>query len=145
LAFDIKRAIRLGGALMSRIAVFAILLTLAGAPAFARDPAIGVWQTEPDRKSLISHIEIRQCGEYICGRILKAFNTSGQEVSTPNIGKELFWDMVPHGDGGYSNGTAWVPLMNITVRASMQLAGSRLKVRACKGPVCETLSWSRVK
>jgi uncharacterized protein (DUF2147 family) len=130
---------------MGRIAVYAVLLTLFAAPAFARDPAIGIWQTEPDRKNLISHIEIRACGTKICGRILKAFNAAGQQVSTPNIGKELFWDMVPHGDGGYSNGTAWVPLLNVTVKASMELRGSRLKVRACKGPVCETLSWARVQ
>jgi uncharacterized protein (DUF2147 family) len=128
---------------MKRILAISFSLGLAG---FAwADPAEGIWQTEPDRKNLISYIEIRQCGDRICGRILKAFDRTGKEVRTPNIGKELFWGMVPHGDGGYSDGTAWVPLLDVKVRASMQLTGGRLKIRACKGPVCETLNWTRIR
>jgi uncharacterized protein (DUF2147 family) len=120
------------------------LFSLVAVPV-AADPAVGIWQTEPDRKNLISHIEIRDCGEAVCGRILRAFDQQGQEVETPNIGKELFWDMVPQGDGAYANGTAWVPLLDVQVEASMVLSGSNLQIEACKGAVCENLTWVRVQ
>ena len=127
---------------MLRSVVFALSLATAGLA--QADPVIGLWQTPPDRKDLISHIEVRACGTKICGRIKSAFNAQGQKVSTPNVGKELFWDMVPHGDGAYSNGTAWVPLLNVTVKGSMTLRGNRLVVRGCKGPICDTQTWTRL-
>ncbi len=124
------------------VAVFALL---AAGPAFASDPAVGLWQTEPDRKDLISHIEIRECGTALCGKILTAFDESGQKVMTKNVGKELFWDMVPEGAGAYAGGTVWVPLLNVQARATMQLSGDRLKVRGCKGLVCDGQVWMRVR
>ena len=129
---------------MMRRILLQLVLCLAPFAALA-DPVVGIWQTPPDRKDLISHIEVRQCGAKICGRILRAFDRSGKVVSTPNIGKELFWDMISHGDGAYSNGTAWVPLLNVTVKGSMTLSGNRLTVRGCKGPVCDTQVWTRVR
>lgn len=117
----------------------------AGSPAFADDPAVGLWQTEPDRKELISHIEVRECGAALCGKVKTAFNMSGETVMTKNVGKELFWDMSPEGGGAYGGGTVWVPLLNVEARATMQLAGDSLQVRACKGPVCDGQVWTRVK
>ncbi|MEO8531576.1 MAG: DUF2147 domain-containing protein [Deltaproteobacteria bacterium] len=122
------------------VVVFALHAGLAGA-----DPAVGLWQTPPDRKDLTSHIAVRLCGAKLCGTIIAAFDPTGKQVQTPNIGKELFWDMTPHGDGGYSNGTAWVPLLNVQVRASMTLSGNRLTVRGCKGPICDTQVWTRLQ
>jgi uncharacterized protein (DUF2147 family) len=129
---------------MTRLWLLLFALVLQAGGVFA-DPAVGLWQTPPDRKNLTSHIAVRLCGAKICGRIVSAFDPSGKSVSTPNIGKELFWNMTPHGDGGYSNGTAWVPLLNVQVRASMNLSGNRLVVRGCKGPVCDTQTWTRLK
>ena len=120
--------------------VFALVASLAQA-----DPAVGLWQTPPDRKNLTSHIAVRLCGAKICGRIKAAFDPAGKQVQTPNVGKELFWNMTPHGDGAYSDGTAWVPLLNVQVRASMTLSGNRLTVRGCKGPICDTQIWTRLK
>ena len=128
-----------------RSIIAAMMLLLAAAPAFAADPAIGLWQTEPDRKDLISHIQIRPCGESLCGKILTAFDMSGQKVTTKNVGKELFWDMSPNGGGTYVGGTVWVPLLNVQAKATMQLSGNTLKVRACKGLICDGQVWMRVQ
>jgi uncharacterized protein (DUF2147 family) len=116
---------------------------LAVGPALA-DPVVGTWLTPPDRKDLTSHIEIRTCGPALCGKVLRAFDPSGQEVTTKNVGKELFWDMQPEGNGQYAGGTVWVPLLNINAKGSMALAGDRLTVKGCKLAACEEFVWSRV-
>ncbi len=128
-----------------RLFLAGAFLLLGVLPAFAADPAVGLWQTEPDRKDLISHIEVRECGANLCGRIQVAFNQSGQQVMTKNIGKELFWDMVPQGGGAYAGGTVWVPLLDVRAAATMQISGDTLKVRACKALICDGQVWTRVR
>lgn len=119
-----------------------LVLSLTGA-ARAGDAALGLWLTEVDRKGLRSHIQIRTCGANLCGRIIAAFDASGAKVATPNIGKELFWDLEPQGGGLYENGGVWIPLVNLRGVASMWFVGAKLKVRACKGPACATQIWTR--
>ena len=121
------------------------LALLAAGPAQAADPVFGIWKTEADRKSLTSHIRIAPCGDRICGTVLRAFDASGTEVSTPNVGKRLFWDIQPLGNGAYGNGTVYVPLLDITAKAGMTLSGNTLKVQGCKGPVCDGQTWTRVQ
>ncbi len=130
---------------MMRIGLIAVGMAFFAMRVWAGDPAIGLWQTPPDRKDLISHIEVRECGGDLCGRIKVAFDSSGQQVVTPNIGKELFWDMSPIGDGSYAGGTVWVPLLNVRAQATMRLAGDQLHVRACKALVCDGQVWARVR
>ncbi|MEJ6707693.1 MAG: hypothetical protein QNK92_02565 [Amylibacter sp.] len=64
-----------------------LLALLALALPAAADPAVGLWKTEPDRKNLISHIQICQCSANLCGKIVKAFDPTGKEVRTKNVGK----------------------------------------------------------
>lgn len=124
------------------IVILSTLLSFA-LPA-AADPAIGLWKTEPDRKNLTSHIQIRQCGANLCGKIVKAFDPSGKEVKTKNVGKELFWGVQPQGNGTYKDGTVIVPLLNVKAKANMQLQGRKLKVTGCKGRVCDGQTWTRI-
>ena len=86
----------------------------ASAPAYAKDSIVGVWQTEPDRKELTSHIEVAPCGTGYCGRVLRAFDPTGAEVTTRNIGRMLFWDMKPQDNGTFGGGAAYVPILNVT-------------------------------
>lgn len=123
------------------IVILSTLLTLA-MPA-AADPAVGLWKTEPDRKNLTSHIQIRQCGPNLCGKVVKAFDPSGKEVKTKNVGKELFWGVKPAGNGTYKDGTVVVPLLNVKAKANMKLQGSKLKVTGCKGAICDGQTWTR--
>ena len=117
------------------------------APVFADDLAIaGIWRTEPDRKNLVSHIQIAACGARYCGTVLKAFNPAGQSVQTPNIGKRLFWDMTAQPDGSLSGGTFWVPLLDLkTNQASLTPHGNTLSVIGRKGPMSAKQIWTRVK
>ena len=118
----------------------------ASAPAYAKDSIVGLWQTEPDRKELTSHIEVTACGAGYCGRVLRAFDPSGTEVKTRNIGKMLFWDMKPQADGTFGGGAAYVPLLNVTTsNVALTLSGEQLQVKGRVGPMRGTQVWTRLR
>ncbi|NVO55694.1 DUF2147 domain-containing protein [Rhodobacteraceae bacterium B1Z28] len=122
---------------------FAVALLL---PAMAAaDPLVGVWKTEPDRKNLISHIKITACGDKFCGKILSAYDATGKEVQTPNIGKKLFWDVSSEGSGKYGGGEFWVPLIDVDAVPQMTLQGDTLKVKGCEHVLCAHQTWSRLQ
>lgn len=125
-----------------------ILLLVAAAAiasaAHADDPIEGVWKTEPDRKNLISHIKISACGDKFCGKILSAYDQSGKEVQTKNVGKKLFWDVTSEGGGKYGGGTFWVPLVNVDAVPTMTLSGDSLKVKGCEHHICAHQVWTRL-
>jgi uncharacterized protein (DUF2147 family) len=127
-----------------RLALLTTALALFAAPALARDPAVGLWQTEPDRAELTSHIRIDECGAALCGQIVAAFDPEGNPVTTPNVGKPLFWDMQPDGAGAYAGGTAWIPLLNVEAEASMALDDGHLVVQGCNAGVCTSQTWTRL-
>lgn len=138
-----SKPIRTG--LMRLFAPLSMVVALA-APALAEDPVFGMWQTEPDRKDLTSHILIGPCDGKICGKVMQAFNSAGQLVRTANIGRQLFWGIEPAGDGNYDNGRVFIPLMNVEARAKMTLLDqNRLRVTACKAMVCDGQVWIRVQ
>ena len=123
----------------------ALLMSIIATAAQAKDPAVGTWATPPDRKNLTAHIEVAPCGTELCGRVARAFDQTGKQVSTKNVGKQVFWGMKPVGGGKYDGGTAWVPLLNVNAKAKMDLRGNTLKVKGCKGVVCDGQTWTRVK
>lgn len=120
------------------------ILALVMASNAAADPAEGIWITPPDRKNLTSYIEVRRCGDALCGRVLRAYDPSGREVMTRNVGKELFWGLRPQGGGTYGDGTAIVPLLNVKAKATARLTGNRMTVTGCKGRICDSQVWSRL-
>ncbi|SMR81394.1 Uncharacterized conserved protein, DUF2147 family [Aliiroseovarius halocynthiae] len=123
------------------IAAAALAVGLAG-PALA-DPVLGVWKTQVD-DGAYAHVTFSQCGAALCGVISKAFDSSG-EISTPNVGKQLVWDMSPNGGGKYSGGKIWQPSTGKVYKSKMTLSGSSLKVAGCVGPICKKQTWTRVK
>ena len=118
----------------------------ASAPAYAKDSIVGVWQTEPDRKELTSHIEVAPCGTGYCGRVLRAFDPTGAEVTTRNIGRMLFWDMKPQDNGTFGGGAAYVPILNVTTsNVALTLSGERLEVKGRVGFMRGTQVWTRLR
>jgi len=118
----------------------------ASAPAYAKDSIVGVWQTEPDRKELTSHIEVAPCGTGYCGRVLRAFDPTGAEVTTRNIGRMLFWDMKPQDNGTFGGGAAYVPILNVTTsNVGLTLSGELLEVKGRVGLMRGTQVWTRLR
>ncbi|WP_165586945.1 DUF2147 domain-containing protein [Pseudaestuariivita atlantica] len=106
--------------------------------------ARGLWLTQADKKDQVAQVESVPCGAALCGTIVKVFDGSGTQISHPNVGKRVFWDMQPIGNGKYE-GMAFVPAHNKNYRATMQVMGSEMLVKGCLGPVCQSQLWQRVQ
>lgn len=125
-----------------RVLVFAGLMALSSAA--AAEPMLGIWATEPDPKGQVAHVSAHKCGADLCGLITQAFDHSGREIITPNVGKRLFWGVNAVSDGGYS-GKAWLPSHNLVFNAKLQVLGDRMTVRGCIALICKSQVWTRVK
>ncbi len=114
---------------------------------FSKDIS-GVWQTQPDRKDLISHIKIEVCEEEqgYCGTVLRAFDETGQEVQTPNIGRRLFWGMTEQSDGVYAGGAFYLPLIDmVTENITFRLEGDILTVSGRVAMIRSSQEWTRLE
>lgn len=131
---------------MKRMMIAAVLgLGLAGA-AHASDPVEGIWMTKPDDNGNFGHIEIKPCGPAFCGTLIRAFDNTGAEVESPNVGKQIVWDMMAAGDGAYEDGKVWSPDRDKTYNSKMELSGDGLSVKGCVLGICrDGGTWTRVK
>lgn len=120
----------------------AIFLGMTGA-AFA-DPAKGTWQTEPDKKGIIAHVQVYDCGAAVCGKITRTFNSQGKEIEAASLGHQVIRNAKPTGNGTYK-GRAWIPAHQREYPAGMTLNGNRMTVRGCLGPVCMSQKWTRIQ
>ncbi|WP_172293130.1 DUF2147 domain-containing protein [Pseudoruegeria sp. HB172150] len=125
------------------VALAATLIGFAVAPAQAGS-LTGIWQTEPDRKDQVGHVQITPCGQTLCGTVISAYDSSGNPVTTPNVGRRILWDVAAQGATG--NGTVYVPIIGSSFPVTLQATGSRLNLRACNSiGLCKTQAWTRVE
>jgi uncharacterized protein (DUF2147 family) len=130
---------------MRLIAMTAVLALLAAAPVLA-DPLEGTWKTKPDDNGNYGHVQIVPCGPAFCGTLVKAFDTAGASVTSPNIGKRIVWDMQAQGDGAYGDGKIWSPDRDKTYAGKMKLSGDKVAVSGCVLGICrDGGSWTRLK
>ncbi|MCB2109992.1 MAG: DUF2147 domain-containing protein [Defluviimonas sp.] len=125
--------------------IAAALVLVAGAA--AADPVEGLWKTKPDDNGNFGYVEIKPCGATLCGTLVKAFDGTGTEIASPNVGKQIVWDMTAEGDGAYGGGKVWAPDRDKTYKSKMQLSGNALAVSGCVlgGMICRDSDWTRVK
>ena len=121
----------------------AVVIGLAlTAPAMA-EPVVGTWASPPDGKGQTGHVVIRECGGAYCGRLERAFDPVGRPIVTKNVGRELLSNLKAQGGGAYQ-GRAFVPIFGKSFDAEVNVAGNRMTVRGCAGPVCKKQVWKRV-
>ncbi len=131
--------------MLKKLILAAVLSVSAGA-AFAADPVEGTWKTKPDDNGNFGYVQIKPCGPAFCGTLIKAFDGSGKEIDSPNVGKKIVWDMVAYPDGLYDDGKIWSPDRDKTYSSDMQLSGNSLAVRGCVLGICrDGGTWTRVK
>ena len=119
-------------------------MAFAGA-AFAADPVEGIWKTAPDDNGNFGHIDVKACGPAFCGTLIKAFDGSGAQIESPNVGRQIIWDMMAKGDGNYEDGKVWSPDRDKTYNSYMILKGDGLSVKGCVLGICrDGGTWSRV-
>ena len=122
----------------------AALIALA-APV-AADPVHGRWRTAPDDNGNTGVIEVAACGNRICGTLVQALNAQGQPMSSPNVGRQIVWDMEARGNGQYRNGQVWAPDRDQTYSARMELRGDTLGVSGCvMAVICREAVWTRAR
>lgn len=126
--------------LMTLTAVFGLSF---GGAAFAADPAMGLWKTQPD-DGAYAHVQMTQCGTAICGTIERTFK-DGAEYASENIGKKIVIDMKPDGAGKYA-GQVWRPSNNKIYLGKMTVEGDQLKLSGCVagGLFCSKQDWTRL-
>ena len=108
----------------------------------------GVWKTAPDDNGNFGYVQIKPCGPAFCGTLIKAFDGSGKEIDSPNVGKKIVWDMVAYPDGLYDDGKIWSPDRDKTYNSEAELVSgnSKLKVKGCMLGICrDGGTWQRVK
>jgi uncharacterized protein (DUF2147 family) len=126
-------------------------LLLATAMSFAAgmalaDPVEGVWKTKVDDNGNYGYVKVDPCGAAFCGVLIKAFDGTGAEIDSPNVGRQIIWDMVPYGDGLYDDGQIYSPDRDKTYNSDMQLSGDKLSVRGCVLGICrDGGTWTRVQ
>jgi uncharacterized protein (DUF2147 family) len=132
---------------MKHLAPLALAASLLAAPAFAADPAEGLWKTRPDDNGNFGHVRIYPCEAALCGVIAAAFDGAGTPVTSPNVGKRMLWDMAPEGGGAYSGGKIWAPDRDRTYSSKMSLSGDTLSVAGCVagGLICRDQVWTRAE
>lgn len=124
--------------------LIALLVMVPAGFAQADPAALGIWLTEPDKKGQTAHVHAVNCGGAVCGTIVRAFDSAGNEIVTPAVGRQIFWDMTPLGAGSYE-GQAFVPAHKRNYRAKMKVSGRQMRVRGCLGPVCMSQTWTRIR
>lgn len=129
---------------MRQLMLAAVACLAAGAA--AADPVEGLWKTRPDDNGNFGQVQIVPCGARFCGTLVKAFDGTGAEIASPNIGKKIVWDMAAKGSGAYGDGKIWSPDRNKTYSSRMKLTGDTLAVSGCVMGLCrDGGSWTRVK
>jgi uncharacterized protein (DUF2147 family) len=129
--------------MMAKIAAVAATLFLAGAA--LADPVEGTWRTKTDDNGHFGWVRIVPCGPAFCGTLVKAFDAQGGEITSPNVGKRIVWDMAAKGDGAYGGGKVWSPDRDKTYSSKMQLSGDSLSVSGCVFGICrDGGTWQRV-
>ncbi len=122
-----------------------VALVLAAGAAQA-NPLVGTWKTAPDDNGNFGHVQVKACGAAFCGTLVKAFDGSGKEIKSDNVGKKIIWDMVSYPDGLYDDGKVWSPDRNKTYDSDMTLSGNTVKVRGCVMGICRNGgTWTKVK
>lgn len=123
---------------------FAFVVGLGGGAALAADPVEGTWLSPPDHKGQTGHVVITPCGAAFCGTLVRAYSSKGQRVTTPNVGKQLLFNMKPAGGNAYK-GQAFVPIFGRKVNGELRLSGNTLKVTGRVLGIPKSQTWKRVK
>jgi uncharacterized protein (DUF2147 family) len=117
----------------------------ADAPSAGVGPIAGVWRNPKNSV----HIDIRACGQAICGYVVWATPKAiadAKEAGTPNlVGTQLLREFVRKGDAW--RGKVFVPDMRATFSGSATLIdANNLRARGCllAGVICKNQVWVRI-
>ena len=114
---------------MRKLMMMTAMLSLAAGAAMA-EPLLGMWRTAGDDNGNSGLVQVAPCGAALCGKLVKSFNSAGEEIPSDNIGRNIISETVPTGDGEY-RGKVYSPDRGKTYNSRLQLNGDSLKVSGC--------------
>ena len=139
-----------------RAVLIALLLTTpglvgpAGAAVPAKHPSYGVWHNPANSV----HVAAKPCGDKMCGRVdrllikqpaggqLDERNPDKAKRSRKVTGLQIYWDLVPHGDGwkgeGYSTEDGRY------YKAHLRANGGKMTMKGCVSLFCRTVTWTKM-
>jgi uncharacterized protein (DUF2147 family) len=126
---------------MKTLLLSAALALFAGAA--TAEPLVGNWRTAKDDNGNSGLIQVKACGAALCGTLVKAFDSAGKQMESPNIGRKIIWDTMPVGDGEY-RGMVYSPDRDAEYKSKLVLTGDKLSVSGCRIGICrEGGVWTR--
>ncbi|WP_411342235.1 DUF2147 domain-containing protein [Sphingopyxis sp. J-6] len=120
--------------------------TMAAAPASIS----GRWKTD-DGKGIVA---MAPCGAKMCGRIERLLikepaggqrderNPDKQKRDRKVAGLQIYWDLVPAGDGW--KGEGYSPEDGRYYKAHLRVKGNKMTMKGCVSVFCRTVTWTRM-
>lgn len=123
----------------------AAAIGLMTSSALAGDPS-GVWATEKNDEGSYLTVEVKACGDKMCGYIASAVGGDGKaDPNYQHLGKPMVYDMVADGENKWDDGEIWDPSEDKRYSSNMELKGDLLVVEGCILFLCRGQDWTRVK
>lgn len=131
--------------MITRIALATVALMTSAGIAAAADPLEGTWRTAPDDNGNSGLINVAPCGAKLCGTLVKAYDSKGQEMASENLGRQIISQTVNTGGGSYA-GKVYSPDRGKTYKSKLTLSGATLKVQGCVLGICrDGGTWKKVQ
>ncbi|SLN54655.1 hypothetical protein PEL8287_02927 [Roseovarius litorisediminis] len=128
---------------MKKLLVAAAALVI-GAGAAMADPLEGLWRTAKDDHGDSGLIKVAPCGNQLCGKLIKSFDSSGKEKASTMIGRNIISE-TQHKGGGIYKGKVYAPDRDKTYSSKLRLSGDTLDVSGCVFGICRNGgTWKRV-
>lgn len=130
---------------MRTIALATVAAIMSAGMAFAADPLEGFWRTAADDNGNSGLVHVQPCGAKLCGTLVKAYDASGKEIASENVGRQIISETVAKGNGNYA-GRVYSPDRGKTYKSKLKLSGPALKVSGCVLGICrDGGTWKKVK
>ena len=130
---------------MKTMTLAGLAVLMSAGVAFAADPLEGYWRTAKDDNGNSGLVHVKPCGAKLCGTLVKAYDGSGKEIKSENIGRKIISETVSKGGGNYA-GKVYSPDRGKTYKSKLKLSGKALKVSGCVLGICrDGGTWSKVK
>ena len=120
-------------------------MLMLGVSAAQAEGISGIFQTQANDQGNIGMVEFYDCGGKYCGKLVKSFDKTGKEISSPHTGRNIVAGMSDNGGGKFSGGTIWDPGADKTYKSKMQLDGQVLSVSGCVTIICKTQKCQRAR
>jgi uncharacterized protein (DUF2147 family) len=130
---------------MKKLVLTVAALVVTAGMAAAADPLEGTWRTAADDNGDSGLIQVAPCGNALCGKLVKSYDSAGKEKPSTMIGRNIISETQNKGGGTYK-GKIYAPDRDKTYSSKLQLKGNMLSVSGCVFGICRNGgTWKKVQ